>query len=83
MRLTDHSGGTAADFNGLSFYPVIQTGHRRNTSCYNTNDALQISISGAAVSMETQFTHRPFLSFFSWSRMYTSNFLRNWARRHS
>ena len=65
MRLTDYSGGTAADFNGLSFYLVIQKGHRRNKSCYNTNNAMEISTSGAALSMETQFTQRPFLSFFS------------------
>jgi hypothetical protein len=51
MRLTDHSGGTAADFNGLSFYPVVQTRHRRNISCYNTNNAMEISTSRAAVSM--------------------------------
>jgi hypothetical protein len=26
MRLTDYSGGTAADFHGLSFSPALQNG---------------------------------------------------------
>jgi len=46
MRLTDYSGGTAADFHGLSFSPVIQTGHRRNTRCQNTDNTLETSTSG-------------------------------------
>jgi hypothetical protein len=51
MRLADHSGGTAADFDGLSFFPVVSTGHRRNSCCQSTNNVLEISTSNAALSM--------------------------------
>jgi len=51
MRLADHSGGTAADFNGLSFSPVVQAGHRRNSCCQKTDNALEINTIGATLSM--------------------------------
>ena len=51
VRLADHSGGTAADFNGLSFFPVGQTEHRRNSGCQCTDNVLEISTSGATLSM--------------------------------
>src|ERR1017187_9514578 len=51
MRLTDYSGGTAADFNGFSFYHVLQPGHRRNASCHQADNVMETSTGGPALSM--------------------------------